>query len=194
MRPLTVKDEADPLLPMKGVKNETELGPTTAGPSADAVAMVRFRKELEERLPPVEELTELTVDEILPKVPLAQDKFIVELRYHCSHGGNAAMMDYHATEADHKAGKRGFCWWTAVLTMDGTTYDITRTYPLWERPRTSCFILGLCVCHRHRKGRLAELLRWSYAGHHRPRAAVAAPHQLPLRHLRPQCQLCGQCP
>ena len=62
---LTVKDEADPLLPMKGVKNETELNHNREAHLRDAVAMVRFQKELEERLAAGEELTELTVDEIL---------------------------------------------------------------------------------------------------------------------------------
>ena len=62
---LTVKDEADPLLPMKGVKNEVELAHTKEAHIRDAVAMVRFQKELEERLAAGEELTELTVDERL---------------------------------------------------------------------------------------------------------------------------------
>ena len=39
---LTVKDEADPLLPMKGVKNETELNHDREAHLRDAVAMVRF--------------------------------------------------------------------------------------------------------------------------------------------------------
>ena len=75
---LTVKDEADPLLPMKGVKNEVELAHDREAHLRDAVAMVRFQKELEERLAAGEELTELTVDEILHKYRSAQDKFIVE--------------------------------------------------------------------------------------------------------------------
>ena len=44
---LTVKDEADPLLPMKGVKNEVELAHDREAHLRDAVAMVRFQKELE---------------------------------------------------------------------------------------------------------------------------------------------------
>ena len=73
---LTVKDEADPLLPMKGIKNEVELAHTKEAHIRDAVAMVRFQKELEERLAAGEELTELTVDEILHKYRSAQDKFL----------------------------------------------------------------------------------------------------------------------
>lgn len=40
---LTVKDGTDPLLMMKGVKNETELAHTKQAHIRDAVAMVRFR-------------------------------------------------------------------------------------------------------------------------------------------------------
>ena len=131
---LTVKDEADPLLPMKGVKNETELAHNRETHLRDAVAMVRFQKELEERLAAGEELTELTVDEILHKYRSAQDKFIVEsFGTIAAYGGNAAMMHYHATEADHaKLEKKGFLLVDSGATyMDGTT-DITRTYPLGE--------------------------------------------------------------
>ena len=60
----TVKALPDPLLPMKGTKNETELAHTRECHIRDAVAMVRFQKELEERLEAGETLTELTVDEI----------------------------------------------------------------------------------------------------------------------------------
>lgn len=88
---LTVKDEADPLLPMKGVKNEVELAHDREAHLRDAVAMVRFQKELEERLAAGEELTELTVDEILHKYRSAQDKFIVEsFGTIAAYGGNAA--------------------------------------------------------------------------------------------------------
>ena len=131
---LTVKDEADPLLPMKGVKNEVELAHTKEAHIRDAVAMVRFQKELEERLAAGEELTELTVDEILHKYRSAQDKFIVEsFGTIAAYGGNAAMMHYHATEEDHaKLERKGFLLVDCGGTyLDGTT-DITRTYPLGE--------------------------------------------------------------
>ena len=99
---LTVKDEADPLLPMKGIKNEVELAHTREAHIRDGVAMVRFEKELEERMAAGEELTELTVDEILHKHRSAQDKFLVEsFNTIAAYGPNAAMMHYHATEADH---------------------------------------------------------------------------------------------
>ena len=131
---LTVKDAADPLLAMKGVKNEVELAHLRESHLRDAVAMVRFQIELENRLASGEELTELTVDEILHKYRSADDKFLVEsFGTIAAYGGNAAMMHYHATPADHAVLQRkGFLLVDSGATyMDGTT-DITRTYPLGE--------------------------------------------------------------
>ena len=131
---LTVKDLADPLLPMKGVKNEVELTHDKEAHLRDAVAMVRFQIELEKRLEAGEELTELTVDQILHKYRSATDKFIVEsFGTIAAYGGNAAMMHYHATPEDHaKLQRKGFLLVDSGATyMDGTT-DITRTYPLGE--------------------------------------------------------------
>lgn len=131
---LTVKDAADPLLAMKGVKNEVELAHLRESHLRDAVAMVRFQIELENRLASGEQLTELTVDEILHKYRSADDKFLVEsFGTIAAYGGNAAMMHYHATTEDHAVLQRkGFLLVDSGATyMDGTT-DITRTYPLGE--------------------------------------------------------------
>ena len=131
---LTVKDAADPLLAMKGVKNEVELAHLRETHLRDAVAMVRFQIELENRLASGEELTELTVDEILHKYRSTTDKFIVEsFGTIAAYGGNAAMMHYHATPEDHAVLQRkGFLLVDSGATyLDGTT-DITRTYPLGE--------------------------------------------------------------
>ena len=131
---LTVKDAADPLLAMKGVKNEVELAHLRESHLRDAVAMVRFQIELENRLASGEQLTELTVDEILHKYRSADDKFLVEsFGTIAAYGGNAAMMHYHATPEDHaKLERKGFLLVDSGATyMDGTT-DITRTYPLGE--------------------------------------------------------------
>ena len=131
---LTVKDAADPLLAMKGVKNEVELAHLRESHLRDAVAMVRFQIELENRLASGEQLTELTVDEILHKYRSAEDKFLVEsFGTIAAYGGNAAMMHYHATPEDHAVLQRkGFLLVDSGATyMDGTT-DITRTYPLGE--------------------------------------------------------------
>ena len=131
---LTVKDAADPLLAMKGVKNEVELAHLRESHLRDAVAMVRFQIELENRLASGEQLTELTVDEILHKYRSADDKFLVEsFGTIAAYGGNAAMMNYHATPEDHAVLQRkGFLLVDSGATyLDGTT-DITRTYPLGE--------------------------------------------------------------
>lgn len=131
---LTVKNAADPLLPLKGVKNETELAHLKEAHIRDGVAMVRFQIELEQRLAAGEELTELTVDEILHKYRSAQDKFLVEsFGTIAAYGANAAMMHYHSTPEDHaKLERKGFLLVDSGATyMDGTT-DITRTYPLGE--------------------------------------------------------------
>ena len=131
---LTVKDAADPLLAMKGVKNEVELAHLRESHLRDAVAMVRFQIELENRLAAGEQLTELTVGEILHKYRSADDKFLVEsFGTIAAYGGNAAMMHYHATPEDHAVLQRkGFLLVDSGATyMDGTT-DITRTYPLGE--------------------------------------------------------------
>ena len=131
---LTVKDAADPLLAMKGVKNEVELAHLRESHLRDAVAMVRFQIELENRLASGEQLTELTVDEILHKYRSADDKFLVEsFGTIAAYGGNAAMMHYHATPENHAVLQRkGFLLVDSGATyLDGTT-DITRTYPLGE--------------------------------------------------------------
>ena len=131
---LTVKDAADPLLAMKGVKNEVELAHLRESHLRDAVAMVRFQIELENRLASGEQLTELTVDEILHKYRSADDKFLVEsFGTIAAYGGNAAMMHYHATPEDHAVLQRkGFLLVDCGgQYLDGTT-DITRTYALGE--------------------------------------------------------------
>ena len=131
---LTVKDAADPLLAMKGVKNEVELAHLRESHLRDAVAMVRFQIELENRLASGEQLTELTVDEILHKYRSADDKFLVEsFGTIAAYGGNAAMMHYHATPEDHAVLQRkGFLLVDSGATYKDGTTDITRTYPLGE--------------------------------------------------------------
>ena len=129
---LTVKDEADPLLPMKGVKNEVELAHTREAHIRDGVAMVRFQIELENRLAAGEELTELTIDEILHKYRSAQDKFLTEsFGTIAAYGPNAAMMHYHAEgEVDSVIEPRGFLLVDNGGQYDCGTTDITRTYPV----------------------------------------------------------------
>ena len=138
---LTVKDEADPLLPMKGVKNEVELAHTREAHLRDGVAMVRFQIELENRLAAGEELTELTIDEILHKYRSEQDKFLTEsFGTIAAYGPNAAMMHYHATPEDHAVlEKKGFLLVDSGATyMDGTTaqVDISKMTYVYTSPAT----------------------------------------------------------
>ncbi len=147
---LTVKDAADPLLAMKGLKNDVELAHIREAHIRDGVAMVRFQIELEKRLEAGEELTELTVDEILHKYRSTTDKFIVEsFGTIAAYGANAAMMHYHATPQDHAVLQRkGFLLVDSGATyMDGTT-DITRTYPLGELTQDErLFYTWTLQCH-----------------------------------------------
>ena len=158
---LTVKDAADPLLAMKGVKNEVELAHLRESHLRDAVAMVRFQIELENRLASGEQLTELTVDEILHKYRSADDKFLVEsFGTIAAYGGNAAMMHYHATPEDHAVLQRkGFLLVDSGATyLDGTT-DITRTYPLGELTEDErLFYTWTLQCHID----LAKAVRLDY--------------------------------
>ncbi len=119
---------------MKGVKNEVELAHTRETHIRDGVAYGALPDRAGEPSGCCEELTELTIDEILHKYRSAQDKFLTEsFGTIAAYGPNAAMMHYHATEEDHaKLEKKGFLLVDSGATyMDGTT-DITRTYPLGE--------------------------------------------------------------
>lgn len=129
---LTVKDGTDPLVMLKGVKNEVELAHMREAHVRDAVAMVRFQIELEQRLAAGETLYETDIDEMLHRHRSAQDKFIVEsFGTIAAWGPNAAMMHYHATKDSQSAiERRGFLLVDCGGTyLDGTT-DITRTYPV----------------------------------------------------------------
>ena len=185
---LTVKDLADPLLPMKGVKNEVELTHDKEAHLRDAVAMVRFQIELEKRLEAGEELTELTVDEILHKYRSTTDKFIVEsFGTIAAYGGNAAMMHYHATPEDHaKLQRKGFLLVDSGATyMDGTT-DITRTYPLGELTEDERkFYTWTLQCHID----IAKAVWLDYCDCHMIDTIAREPLW-----PRPQRQLCGQRP
>jgi len=112
-----------------GIPVAEHIDPEKKYPQAVIMAPTR---ELAQQI--AEELTELTIDEILHKYRSAQDKFLTEsFGTIAAYGPNAAMMHYHATEEDHaKLEKKGFLLVDSGATyMDGTT-DITRTYPLGE--------------------------------------------------------------
>mgnify|MGYP001295846383 CR=1 FL=1 len=114
-------------------ENDIALLPGVLTPT-DVATSLQFGYKTMKLLAAGEELTELTIDEILHKYRSAQDKFLTEsFGTIAAYGTNAAMMHYHATEEDHaKLEKKGFLLVDSGATyMDGTT-DITRTYPLGE--------------------------------------------------------------
>ncbi len=141
---LTLKDLADPIVLMKGVKSEAEMAHIRNAHAKDGVAMVRFEMELEARLAAGETLYETDIDDILHKYRSAQEHFITEsFDTIAAYGGNAAMMHYHA-EKDPAKGtnaeilRKGFLLVDSGATyMDGTT-DITRTYPMGELTDDEC--------------------------------------------------------
>lgn len=147
---LTVKDTADPLAMLKAVKNETELTHSREAHIRDAVAMVRFQIELEQRLAAGESLTELDIDPILHKYRSADERFLTESFTTISaYGANAAMAHYHATPDDFSAIEpHGFLLVDSGATyLDGTT-DITRTYPVGPLTETEALYYTLTLqCH-----------------------------------------------
>lgn len=137
----TVKELADPIQMLKAVKNDTELACTREAHLRDAVAMVRFQKELEERLAAGEALRETDIDPILHKYRSADTLFLTEsFGTIAAYGPNAAMMHYAPKAgADAAIQRKGFLLVDSGATYyDGTT-DITRTYavgPLTEQEKT----------------------------------------------------------
>lgn len=126
----TVYETKDPVQFLKGIKNETEIACTRRAHLADAVAMVRFEMELEERLAAGEALRETDVGDILLKYR-GMDSLFIETSFGtiAAYGANAAMMHYApAKGSDAEIERRGFLLVDCGGTYyDGTT-DITRTY------------------------------------------------------------------
>lgn len=125
-------EAADPILMCKAVKNETELACTREAHLRDGAAMVRFEKELEERLAAGETLRETDIDPILHKYRSAGEHFLTEsFPTIAAYGANAAMMHYGPKKgADAAIGRSGYLLVDCGATYyDGTT-DITRTYPV----------------------------------------------------------------
>lgn len=126
----TAVEAADPILLLKAVKNETELACTREAHLRDAAAMVRFEKELDERLAAGEPLRETDIDPILHKYRSAGEGFLTEsFNTIAAYGANAAMMHYAPKKgSDAAIERKGFLLVDSGATyFDGTT-DITRTY------------------------------------------------------------------
>lgn len=130
----TVVEGEDPIGLMKAVKNDVELACTAKCHIADGVAMVRFEKELEERLAAGEILRETDIAEILLRYR-SRDPFFIEESFStiAAYGANAAMMHYAPVAGNDSAiEKKGFLLVDCGGTYYTGTTDITRTYAMGE--------------------------------------------------------------
>ena len=130
----TLKAGEDPIQALKGVKNPVEIENLKNAHVKDGVAMVKFQMWLEEKMAAGEAVTEVNVDEKLMALRGEQALNIgVSFDTIAAYGANAAMMHYHATDADHAVLQpKGFLLVDCGgQYLDGTT-DITRTYALGE--------------------------------------------------------------
>ena len=123
---------ADPIFPLKGIKNETELKNIRECHIRDGIAVVRFQMDLEKALAEGKTLTEIDIDTMLQKrraeMPgYFEDSFSTIAAY----GANAAMMHYHAEgDVNSTIEPHGFLLVDNGGQYDCGTTDITRTYPV----------------------------------------------------------------
>ncbi|MCR5665298.1 MAG: aminopeptidase P family protein [Eubacterium sp.] len=121
-------DCSNPTEKMKCKKNETELRNTIQAHIKDGVAMTKFMYYLKTSFGR-EEMTELSVSEVLEKFRRQQDGFL-DLSFDtiAAYGEHGAMMHYAATkETDVSLGEGLFLVDSGGHYLEGTT-DITRTF------------------------------------------------------------------
>lgn len=129
---LTVKEGADPITALKGVKNAVELKNIRECHIRDGVAMVRFQMDLEAALTAGTPLTETDIEGMLQKRRAEQPGYMEDsFSTIAAYGPNAAMMHYHAEgEVNSAIERRGFLLVDTGGQYDCGTTDITRTYPV----------------------------------------------------------------
>lgn len=129
---LTLKEGADPITALKGVKNETELNNIRECHIQDGVAMVRFQMDLEAALAAGKTLMETDIETMLQARRGEQpDYFMDSFSTIAAYGPNAAMMHYHAEGAvNSPIERRGFLLVDTGGQYTCGTTDITRTYPV----------------------------------------------------------------
>lgn len=130
----TIKQGAEPVQPLKGVKNPTEIENLKNSHKKDGAAMVRFQMELERRMAAGERTTECDIEAILRNFRFVQPACVGEsFNTIAAYGANAAMMHYSAQPATCAVlAPKGFLLVdSGAQYLDGTT-DITRTYALGE--------------------------------------------------------------
>lgn len=123
---------ANPILALKGVKNEVELENIRECHIRDGVAVVRFQMDLERALAEGRTLHETDIEKMLQARRAEQPGYFDDsFGTIAAYGPNAAMMHYHAEgEVDSVIQRRGFLLVDNGGQYDCGTTDITRTYPV----------------------------------------------------------------
>lgn len=129
---VTVKEGADTVVTLKGVKNETELRNIDLAHVLDGCAMTEFCLWLEEALERGETVTECTVCDRLREFRAKQPGNMGEsFGTIAAYGANAAMMHYHPEpDACSTLEQRGFLLVDSGGQYQEGTTDITRTFVL----------------------------------------------------------------
>ena len=129
---LTVKEGADPIIALKGVKNPVELANSRECHIRDGVALVRFEMDLEKALAEGKQLMETDIEVMLQRRRSEQPGYMEDsFNTIAAYGPNAAMMHYHAEgEVSSPIERKGFLLIDNGGQYDCGTTDITRTYPM----------------------------------------------------------------
>lgn len=125
--------DASPVTLLKSIRNETEIKGLYSAMKKDGIALVRFLKWLEERVPSEEE-SELSIDRKLHAFRAEQPFYIGEsFDTIAGYKEHAAIVHYSASEETNATlKKKGFLLLdSGAQYLDGTT-DITRTIALGE--------------------------------------------------------------
>lgn len=125
--------DSSPVTLLKSIRNETEIKGIYSAMKKDGIALVRFLKWLEERIPSEEE-SELSIDRKLHAFRAEQPFYIGEsFDTIAGYKEHAAIVHYSATESTNATLKEsGFLLLdSGAQYLDGTT-DITRTIALGE--------------------------------------------------------------
>lgn len=129
---VTIQEGEDTVVPLKGVKNETELRNIDFAHVLDGCAMTEFCVWLEDAMARGETVTECTVSDRLREFRAKQpgnkgESFDTIAAY----GANAAMMHYHPEpDACSTLEKKGFLLIDSGGQYQEGTTDITRTFVL----------------------------------------------------------------
>lgn len=129
---VTIKEGADTVLNLKGVKNETEIRNIMYAHVLDGCALVDFCVQFEDKMARGETVTECTVCDMLKECRAKQPGNMGEsFGTIAAYNANAAMMHYHPEpDACSTLGKRGFLLIDSGGQYQEGTTDITRTFVL----------------------------------------------------------------